>query len=298
MYCPNCGARVQDVDAYCADCGRALTRQPQATPAHAIETQTEDTTPTADEDAETKYVGYAGVVLRSGADASAAVVRELSKGTPVRVLEAAPAKLMVRVVTDDGHEGWVNMVELTASPGVPGAAPSQGTSPADRRASGQTATSGPSWSGQATVTRPVGKTVQTPSGEYELAGFGIRLGGLLIDGVIYLVVSLVLLGVTASATATDGSGASGLLILLSYGGPFAAQWTFNAIGWSPGKRAVGLRITGDDGQPPGAGKGLGRTLGAILSSIPFFLGYLWAAWDGKNQTWHDKMASTYVVRLR
>ena len=33
----------------------------------------------------------------------------------------------------------------------------------------------------------------------------------------------------------------------------------------------------------------------ILSSIPCALGFLWALWDPNRQTWHDKLAKTYVV---
>ena len=65
-----------------------------------------------------------------------------------------------------------------------------------------------------------------------------------------------------------------------------------------GQRVVGLRIVGDDGRAPGAGGGFGRTIGAILSGLALGLGYLWATWDGRKQTWHDKIASTYVVRVQ
>ena len=38
-----------------------------------------------------------------------------------------------------------------------------------------------------------------------------------------------------------------------------------------------------------------RYVGKILSSIPCLLGFLWAFWDPNRQTWHDKLAKTYVV---
>jgi uncharacterized RDD family membrane protein YckC len=28
-----------------------------------------------------------------------------------------------------------------------------------------------------------------------------------------------------------------------------------------------------------------------------FLGFLWALWDKNNQTWHDKIAGTEVIRV-
>jgi uncharacterized RDD family membrane protein YckC len=35
----------------------------------------------------------------------------------------------------------------------------------------------------------------------------------------------------------------------------------------------------------------------LLSILVLFLGYFWAAWDRKRQTWHDKIAGTYVVKI-
>ena len=65
----------------------------------------------------------------------------------------------------------------------------------------------------------------------------------------------------------------------------------------------GMRITkirlvrSDNGMPVGFGKALGRTLFAdIVSANVFYLGYLWAAWDDRKQTWQDKIVSSYVVR--
>ena len=34
----------------------------------------------------------------------------------------------------------------------------------------------------------------------------------------------------------------------------------------------------------------------FISGQICYLGYLWMLWDGKNQTWHDKVAGTFVVR--
>jgi uncharacterized RDD family membrane protein YckC len=39
-----------------------------------------------------------------------------------------------------------------------------------------------------------------------------------------------------------------------------------------------------------------RSLGRLLATIPCLLGYLWVAWDKEKQGWHDKIATTYVVR--
>jgi len=49
--------------------------------------------------------------------------------------------------------------------------------------------------------------------------------------------------------------------------------------------------------PIGFGKALGRELFAtVFSGQIFCLGYLWMLWDDKQQTWHDKVVGSIVVR--
>ena len=47
----------------------------------------------------------------------------------------------------------------------------------------------------------------------------------------------------------------------------------------------------------GTGRGVGRYFGRILSAFPLLLGYFWMLWDGRQQTWHDQLASTLVVKV-
>ena len=73
-------------------------------------------------------------------------------------------------------------------------------------------------------------------------------------------------------------------------------WVWNSLGWSPGKRVVGVQIVMADGSAPGPWHGLVRTLVSLVSSFALAVGYLWAWWDPNHQTWHDRVAGTYVVR--
>ena len=41
-----------------------------------------------------------------------------------------------------------------------------------------------------------------------------------------------------------------------------------------------------------------RYVGYIVSGIAIGLGFLWIIWDDKKQGWHDKIASTKVIRVR
>jgi uncharacterized RDD family membrane protein YckC len=51
-----------------------------------------------------------------------------------------------------------------------------------------------------------------------------------------------------------------------------------------------------DGNRPSVGAALIRTLVAYLSGAVLLLGYLWALWDPRKQTWHDKVAGTFAVK--
>jgi uncharacterized RDD family membrane protein YckC len=66
-----------------------------------------------------------------------------------------------------------------------------------------------------------------------------------------------------------------------------------------GKHLFGLKVVKDDGGVLTWGNILIReTIGKILSSLVFSLGYLWILFDSKRQGWHDKLAKTVVIQER
>jgi uncharacterized RDD family membrane protein YckC len=70
-----------------------------------------------------------------------------------------------------------------------------------------------------------------------------------------------------------------------------------ACGQTLGKMAMAVRVTGPDGQKPSFWRTtLRETLGKLISLPVFCLGFLWMLWDSEQQTWHDKLAGTHVVR--
>lgn len=127
----------------------------------------------------------------------------------------------------------------------------------------------------------------------QFAGFGRRLGGYAVDYALIFSAALLLLYFVSEgfyyATMEDFQA----LMLFTWVGYY---WTFNAIGWSPGKRMAGLRLVRADGRAPGAGPGLVRALMSLLSSLPLGLGYFWMLRGDRGQTWHDAVAGTFVVR--
>jgi uncharacterized RDD family membrane protein YckC len=195
-----------------------------------------------------------------------------------------------------------------------------GTSAAQPREVASGGEPGLSWAGRgpasagAPAVPAAGERPRVSGSEAMLAGFWRRAGSLTIDATAWwglsTVVWMIAMGVYF---ATNGfperaepetefipEADLGLITLIVHAIVwsivFGATWWFNSIGWTIGKRAVGLRIVRKDGQPPGLGPGLARTMGAWLSWLSLGLGFLWAAWDERGQTWHDKMAGTYVVQ--
>lgn len=74
-------------------------------------------------------------------------------------------------------------------------------------------------------------------------------------------------------------------------------------GQTVGNMAVGTRvIDANTGGPVSAGKAVGRSAAELLFAlvriiiIPTLLDILWPLWDRDNQTLHDKMAGTVVIR--
>ena len=79
----------------------------------------------------------------------------------------------------------------------------------------------------------------------------------------------------------------------------AAYFTyFHGIsGQTPGKRLFSLRVVQAGGAHMTLGIAFLRWVGYIISKIPLFLGFIWAAFDGNKQGWHDKIAGTCVIRM-
>jgi len=76
-------------------------------------------------------------------------------------------------------------------------------------------------------------------------------------------------------------------------------WLFIGLkGQTPGKMVVGIKVVNAQGEKPGLGiAALREILGRFISGAAFCLGYLWIAIDEEKQGWHDKIASTHVVKV-
>jgi uncharacterized RDD family membrane protein YckC len=147
---------------------------------------------------------------------------------------------------------------------------------------------------------------QPPTPSLRYAGFWIRFVAVLIDSLIIAIpfvivafaVGLALgLGSNGSTSNTNVSSAvsaplNGLGLVLG----FLYYAYFWSTGATPGQRLFGLRVV--DAQTMGNisfGKAALRYVGYLVSSWVCTIGLIWAAFDGRKQGWHDKIASTFVI---
>ena len=143
------------------------------------------------------------------------------------------------------------------------------------------------------------------------AGFGARFLAVMVDGMIvgaiYLVLMIPVFILGAVMAAGGGRQAEvgivsilGFLFqLIGWAASVGYYIYFTAKGQTLGKKALKIRVVrAENGEPPGYTKAfLREVVGKMVSAMVFGLGYLWMLWDGKKQTWHDKIAGTVVVKL-
>lgn len=135
-----------------------------------------------------------------------------------------------------------------------------------------------------------------PQQGVELAGFGPRLGAQLID-LLWLMPLSLLLG-TIGVLANGGALSLGGEMMANIIGALVVLLFWVERQGTPGKLALRLRIVdAETGQPPRLGRLVLRYLGYLISALPLGLGYFWMLWDARQQTWHDKLGRTLVVRL-
>ncbi len=117
----------------------------------------------------------------------------------------------------------------------------------------------------------------------QLAGVGTRFVSVIIDGIVLWVIDLVLSIIHLSALTSLAS--------LIYFGYF-----WSTTGQTPGSMVMKIKVVRADGQPLSIATGVLRYIGYVISCVVVFIGLLWALWDPYKQGWHDKIASTVVIR--
>lgn len=132
------------------------------------------------------------------------------------------------------------------------------------------------------------------------AGFWIRLGALLIDLVVMLVVIYLPLSLIYGEEYWLGEAfVQGFWdLFLGYVVPIVATiWFWLRFLGTPGKMVLGLRVV--DAKTGGAlslGQAVLRYLAYIPAMVPLGLGLFWVGFDARKQGWHDKLSGTLVIR--
>lgn len=74
---------------------------------------------------------------------------------------------------------------------------------------------------------------------------------------------------------------------------FVGFWSRS--GRTLGMQSWGLQLETEDGQIPSAATATIRFFAALLSLLPFGLGFLWQLVDREKLTWHDRLSKTRLV---
>jgi uncharacterized RDD family membrane protein YckC len=124
------------------------------------------------------------------------------------------------------------------------------------------------------------------------AGFWIRVAAFIIDGIILGILSSILNSIVFGGDSVRGGGLN-TLVGLAYSVYF---WSSYGHGQTVGNRVMKIRVIKMDGSELTLTDAFIRYVGLIVSFVCVFIGVIWVAFDENKQGWHDKIASTYVVR--
>ena len=125
------------------------------------------------------------------------------------------------------------------------------------------------------------------------AGFWIRLLAYIIDAIILGALTFPL----ARVLSMMGIGEQSSNVM-----SIAISWMYFAVfessGWmaSPGKKALGLIVTDEQGGQLSVGRATRRYFAKILSALLLGIGFVMIAFTARKQGLHDKMFHTLVLR--
>ncbi len=125
------------------------------------------------------------------------------------------------------------------------------------------------------------------------AGFWIRLLAYIIDAVILGAISFPLIQVLSSMGIGDHS-TNVLSIAISW--MYFAVFESSTWMGSPGKKALGLIVTDEQGQQLSVGRATRRYFAKILSALLLGIGFFMIAFTARKQGLHDKIFHTLVVK--
>ena len=145
-----------------------------------------------------------------------------------------------------------------------------------------------------------------PAPGVQFASHGARLLAYIVDTILVgLLVTAVVIALTLLTAGLAAAGAGPLAALTAvflFVAIFAVSlgyfpWFWVHGGATPGMRIFNLRVVRDvDGGPLGWGAALLRLIGFRVSSLVFYLGFIWILVDKRRRGWHDLLAGTVMVQ--
>jgi uncharacterized RDD family membrane protein YckC len=141
-------------------------------------------------------------------------------------------------------------------------------------------------------------------GVLNYAGFWIRFGAKILDGLILWVIQMVMMLVLSPwlgfnfFSPTPPADFSFLMMypVLFAVSIFYSVWFVGKFGATPGKMALGLKIVSSSGDPVSYKKAVARFFAEIVSAIICYIGYIMAAFDDQRKALHDQICDTRVIR--
>lgn len=138
------------------------------------------------------------------------------------------------------------------------------------------------------------------------AGFWRRLGAYAVDWVVLRLICaplnfLLFMHTDFFNWASEEETGPPFYVFLLIGGIIWLYWTLfeaSKLQATPGKLALGIRVTDFDGRRATFGKAALRNLAKFLSLLPFGAGFLMIAITSKKQGLHDLLAGTLVLRKK
>ncbi len=129
------------------------------------------------------------------------------------------------------------------------------------------------------------------------AGFWMRFGAALIDGILLGIVAGIIAFIIVMATG-DSAAVSNIASFVNFllGIPYFIVMESGPRQATLGKMALGLKVTDMEGGRINAGQAAIRYFSKILSAIILLIGYIMAAFTPKKQALHDIIAKTLVVK--
>ncbi len=133
------------------------------------------------------------------------------------------------------------------------------------------------------------------------ASFVQRFGAFLVDRVLLSLSATIIQAIFFAPVERAQEGISfsprQLVIGFALDLIYFTMFEGSASGQTLGKRLLRIRVVDfASGAPIDYRRALARSIGKILSGIPFGLGYFWMLWDRDGQTWHDKFAYSTVAK--